>query len=97
VPVFFSMLVDVAFVTQGKVKDRPCVLDPTNKYREGQDILLYFCQSNIVEEPSDSGNLKIGIVNDVFKQWITNEYGKNSSISNKELREYIGKKIWQIS
>jgi len=92
VPVFFSMLVDVAFVTQGKVKDRPCVLDPTNKYREGQDILLYFCQSNIVEEPSDSGNLKIGIVNDVFKQWITNEYGKNSSISNKELREYMEKK-----
>jgi P4 family phage/plasmid primase-like protien len=92
VPVFFSMLVDVAFVTQGKVKDRPCVLEPTNKYREGQDILLYFCQSNIVEEPSDSGNLKIGIVNDVFKQWITNEYGKNSSISNKELREYMEKK-----
>jgi len=91
-PVFLSMLAEVAFRTQGKVSDRPCVLDPTNKYRQGQDILLDFCNTHILEEPCEYGNLKIGIVNDIFKQWCVNEYGKNNSITNKELREYMEKK-----
>jgi len=91
-PVFLSMLVQKAFETQGKVTDRPCVLEPTNNYRKGQDILLDFCNSCIVEEPSDIGNLKIGIINEVFTIWFKNEYGKSNPINSKELREYLEKK-----
>lgn len=92
VPVFLSMLTEVAFRTQGRVIDRSCVLEPTSRYREQQDSLLEFCHTYIIEEPGDCGNLKIGIVNDIFKQWAVNECGKNHNISNKELREYMEKK-----
>ena len=91
-PVFLSMLVDKAFETQGKVTDRPCVLEPTNNYRKGQDILLDFCTTFIVEEPGSFGNLKIGVVSEYFTNWYKNEYGKSNHISSKELREYLEKK-----
>jgi P4 family phage/plasmid primase-like protien len=91
-PVFFSMLVEKAFQTQGKVTDRPCVLDPTSNYRKAQDILLDFCNSCIVEEPGEFGNLKIGVINSLFTDWFKNEYGKSNTINTKELREYLEKK-----
>lgn len=92
-PVFLSMLVEKAFETQGKVIDRRCVLEPTENYRKGQDILLDFCNSCIVEEPSDIvGNLKIGTVTTAFNEWFKNEYGKSNGINSKELREYLEKK-----
>lgn len=92
-PVFLSILVEKAFQTQGKVIDRPCVLEPTENYRRGQDVISEFCHSQIVEEPNDAlGCLKIGIVNTIFNDWFKNEYGKTSHISSRELREYLEKK-----
>jgi len=91
-PVFLSMLVEKAFETQGKVTDRPCVLEPTNKYRKEQDILLEFCNSCIVDEPGEVGNLKVGVINNLFTEWFKNEYGKSNSINTKELRDYLEKK-----
>lgn len=93
VPVFLSMLVEVAFRTLGKVHDRPCVLEPTNKYRQGQDIFLEFCNLHIQNSASEYGNLKIGFVTDLFKQWHSNEYGNQKSAPRpKELRDYLEKK-----
>jgi P4 family phage/plasmid primase-like protien len=93
VPVFLSMLVEVAFKTQGKVKDRQCVLEPTNKYRQGQDVFLEFCNLYIQNGSSEYGNIKIGFVTDLFKQWHSNEYGNQKSTPRpKELRDYLERK-----
>lgn len=92
VPVFLSMLVNIAYKTQGKVKDRACVLEPTNKYREGQDIFLEFCNTHINEESSEMG-LKISFITEIFRAWHLNEFGnQKASPRPKELREYLEKK-----
>lgn len=95
-PVFLSMLVEKAFQTQGKVTDRPCVLEPTSNYRKGQDILLEFCTTYIVDEPGDS-KLIFSDITSKFTDWFKNEYGKATLINTKELREYIEKKYGKSS
>ena len=93
VPVFLSMLVEIAYETQGKVKDAECVLEPTKTYRNGQDIFLEFCNAFIIDSSEDNTHVKIGDIADVFKQWHTNEYGnQRSAPNNKELREYLERK-----
>ena len=48
-----------------------------------------FCMSHIVETPCDWGNLKIGIVNMIFKQWMIDEYPHRVHIPIKELKIFL--------
>ena len=95
-PVLFSMLVDIVYTTQGRVKDVPCVIEPTNQYRERQDPLLEFTRSSIKVEPEDNNMppLQISVIKDAFKQWCYNQYGTDKPLATtKELTEYITKKF----
>jgi P4 family phage/plasmid primase-like protien len=94
-PVFFSMLVDISFKTLGRVKDTNCVIEPTNKYRERQDVLLEFCRANIEESKDEDvtfPKLQISVIKDVFKQWHINQYGNSKQPTGKEISEYFNKK-----
>jgi hypothetical protein len=55
------------------------------------DIFGYFCKLHIEEKPSEYGNLKIGFVTDLFKQWFSNEFHKPSP-SYLVLKEYLEEK-----
>ena len=52
-PVLAYLLVDVAFETQGDVKDCPAVLSASNKYRDEQDKIAQFIRECIC--PGDEG------------------------------------------
>ena len=92
-PIFLSMLVDICFKTQGKVNDTPCVIEPTNKYREKQDVILEFCRSNIEEGPDNTfPKLQICVIKDYFKQWHINQYGNTKQPNGKEISDYFNKK-----
>ena len=92
-PVFFSMLVDISYRTLGRVKDTKCVIEPTNKYRERQDVLLEFCRANIKEgEDNMFPKLQISVIKDVFKQWHINQYGNSKQPNGKEITDYLNKK-----
>lgn len=54
-PVFLSILVDVAYKTQGKVNDVEPVLAATQEYRKNQDIIEKFMIENICDNPEKTG------------------------------------------
>ena len=75
-PVFFSMLVDIAFKTKGVVQDCDIVMAAANKYRASQDYLTEFFTERI-EENSEQRLLKTQVYTD-FRQWYTDNHGKVS-------------------
>ena len=90
-PVMLSMLVKIAYYTQGKVKDCAAVMKKSEEYRKGQDIILEFTSSCI--QTSISGDkLKISIIKDCFKNWYSSNYGNTKQPPYKELTEYMCKK-----
>jgi len=94
-PVLFSMFVDIVYRTQGRVKDVPCVIEPTNKYRERQDPLLEFSRASLKVESEDNNlpPLQISVIKDAFKQWCYNQYGTDKPLSTtKELTEFLVKR-----
>ena len=93
IPVFLSMLVNIVFKTKGRVNDRPCVLDPTNNYRNEQDVILEYCTENIeVHDAPCKNPLKLGIIYDSFKQWYSQEKGAVKIPPQKEIKSYFEKK-----
>jgi len=90
-PVMFSMLVNIAYKTQGKVTDCDAVMKKSEDYRKGQDIFLEYTTSCI--KPSDNKDkLRISIIKDSFKNWYSSNYGNNKSPPYKELVDYMCKK-----
>lgn len=93
-PVMLSMLVDIAYKTDGIVK--PCeVIDATTqKYRQSQDIHLEFINSQItVHDMPQPKKLKISIINDAFKNWHSSNHGGSKMPPLKDLKEYLIKKF----
>jgi P4 family phage/plasmid primase-like protien len=94
-PVMLSMLVDIAYRTQGIVNPCSTIDDATQKYRQSQDIYLEFINSNImVHDMPQPKKLKITTINDAFKNWHSSNHGTNGSKLPplKELKEYLNKK-----
>jgi len=90
-PIMFSMLVDIAYITQGKVKDCAAVMKKSNEYRKEQDILLDFATCCI--QTSVSGErLKFSIIQDSFKNWYSTNHGNTRPPPVQELKTYLGKK-----
>jgi phage/plasmid-associated DNA primase len=97
-PVFLSMLVQIAYETQGKVKDCEAVMKKSQDYRKEQDVFLEFTSSCIQTSPSVSGDkLKISIVKDCFKNWYSSNYGNGKNPPYKQLLDYMGKKYGRTS
>ena len=55
------------------------------------DVFDNFCNNHIEEKPSTYGNLKLGLVTDLFKQWHSIEY-KKSAPKPRCFREYMEQK-----
>lgn len=92
--VFASMLVNIAFETQGKVTDCDAVLAASNSYRESQDYIAEFISDRLVVDPS-------GIVSKVelsqeFKVWYDSTYGRGAP-NVKEVQAYMDKKFKKCS
>ena len=92
-PVMLSLLVEKAYVTQGKVTDCDEVLASSNRYRQSQDIYLDFIGQCIQEHKMPQPcNLKLTAVTDCFKNWYSVNHG-SKVMPLKELKEYLNKKF----
>ena len=89
-PIYFAMLVDIAFKTKGKVEDCDIVMASANKYRASQDYLTEFLNERIVEN-SDQRLLKTVAYND-FRVWYTDNHGKGVP-KGKELYEFLENRL----
>ena len=93
-PIMLSMLVDIAFKTQGKVKDVKPVLAATEMYRQDQDVLLEFYNTYINPVPSKGGyGVKQRDLFSKFKDWYASNCTRAGMMpSGKELQKYFEKK-----
>ena len=88
-PVLMSMLVKLAFETNGNVKDAKIVTEISDKYREGQDYISEFVKDKIVRK-QNSKIRKTDLIEE-FKKWYINNHGKNYLPNNKEIVDYMDK------
>ena len=93
-PIFISMLVKIAFETEGNVPDCEYVLNASNKYRIGQDHIAAFVSENIVKTGDIKDRIKKQELANHFKYWFTQEQGNNKKIpKGEELYMYMDKKF----
>ena len=88
--VFMSMLVELAFVNNGNVKDCQIVLATSEQYRKNQDQLAEFIQDRIVVEPT--GSVKETELYETFKEWWNLYHGRGMP-KGKQLFDYITNKF----
>ena len=88
-PVLMSMLVDLAFETEGRVKDAAVVMAVSDKYREGQDYLTEFAKDKIIRKRD--GKIKKTEILEEFKNWYIMHYGRNNLPNGKEITDYMDK------
>lgn len=94
-PIFLSLLVEISFSNKGIVKDTGIVLSSSNKYREGEDCYAEFCDEKIVRE--EGSELKTNEVWTEFKEWYSDNYGRNNDKTRKGLFNYIDNKFGSFS
>ena len=94
-PVLLSMLVEIAYETQGKVTDVTKVTEATNGYRKEQDLISEYIGENIIELPDKYGRAVIEHeLLSKFKDWASQMHNNsNRGIpSGKEVSAYMEKK-----
>tara|TARA_B100001059_G_scaffold156566_1_gene156092 strand:+ start:1014 stop:3806 length:2793 start_codon:yes stop_codon:yes gene_type:complete len=89
-PVLLSMLVEIAYKTEGNVTDYDIVMQASNQYRDDQDYLTEFVKENIVV--SDGDRIKKGELCEQYKQWFEQQFGKRAS-NTKELYAFMDKRF----
>ena len=89
-PLLMSMLVNIAFETQGNVKDCSIVMAGSDMYREGQDYLTEFAKEKIIRK--HDGKIKKTELLEEFKNWFIMLYGRNNLPNGKEITDYMNKK-----
>tara|TARA_Y100000813_G_scaffold198588_1_gene187879 strand:+ start:806 stop:3736 length:2931 start_codon:yes stop_codon:yes gene_type:complete len=87
---FLTMLVEKAFVNQGRVKDCEAVLCASKEYREREDYLAQFAAEKLLV--SQGSVIKKAQVSEEFKLWYGVNFGGKPP-SPKGLHEYIDKKF----
>jgi P4 family phage/plasmid primase-like protien len=92
-PVFASMLVNIAFETEGNVPDCEYVLNASNKYRNGQDHIAAFVTENILKTGNSKDRIKKQELANHFKYWFTQEQGNKKMPKGEELYMYMDKKF----
>jgi len=92
-PIFTSMLVKIAFETEGNVPDCEYVLNASNKYRVGQDHIAGFVSENIVKTGDNKDRIKKQELAQHFKYWFTQEQGNKRMPKGEELYMYMDKKF----
>ena len=92
-PVLLSLLVDIAYRTQGKVTDVEIVTSATASYRQDQDVYLEYINENLVKIEKGKGK-GIGIleVQSHFREWLKKTH-PTISVDKKELQKYLNTKF----
>lgn len=86
---FLAMLVERAYVNQGRVTDCPTVLSASNEYRERQDYLAEFVRDKVVK--CDGSTVRKSQLSEEFKMWFNINFGtKNPRPQN--LYDYMDKR-----
>jgi len=95
-PIFASMLVNIAFQTEGIVSDCETVQKSSEKYRKNQDHIDCFITDNIIRtnDPTDAIGKKE--LQDEFVKWYETSYGSGKKVKIAELYEAIEKKFEPI-
>tara|TARA_R110002072_G_scaffold250658_1_gene409400 strand:- start:44 stop:2884 length:2841 start_codon:yes stop_codon:yes gene_type:complete len=86
-PIFASMLVDIAYKTEGKVKDVKAVTSTSDKYRQDQDYLSEFAKEKIHKQKD--GKIKRTEIMEEFKNWYIINYGRGTLPNGKEITDYM--------
>tara|TARA_B100001173_G_scaffold310723_1_gene325958 strand:- start:52 stop:2916 length:2865 start_codon:yes stop_codon:yes gene_type:complete len=88
-PILASILVDLAFKKEGKVKDVSIVTAVSDKYRNSQDYLSEFAKEKILRK-RDTKMKKTELLEE-FKNWYISNYGRNNLPNGKEITDYCDK------
>jgi len=91
--VFASMLVDIAYETQGKVKDCEEVVAASNAYRQSQDTIAEFIADQLEVDNNPNSKIQQAVLTQHFKTWYENNYDRKGRPTNKELIAYMDKKF----
>jgi P4 family phage/plasmid primase-like protien len=96
--VFASMLVDIAYATNGMVVDSPIVMSSSNSYRERQDYIAEFIRDKVLICTDNSMGNKISKteLNTEFTLWYQATYGRGGP-SAKDVHAYMDKKFSKIT
>ena len=86
-----SMLVEVAFVNQGVVKDCQEVTEYTSKYRQSQDAILCFFAAKIERVPNKKCQIAMTNLHRSFKEWYNFNYNDKYIPKNKEIDTAMNK------
>lgn len=90
-PIFVSMLVKLAFETDGEVIDCTEVVAASNKYRQSQDNISAFINDKI--EKCEGANVGKRILSDTFKEWYMSVCGGRKIPRITELEDAMNKKF----
>lgn len=88
-PVLMAMLVDIAYVKQGIVKDCDIVMSSSSQYREGQDYLAEFAKEKIRRKVG--ALIKKTELLNTFKEWYQGNYGRGVP-KGRELYDFMEKR-----
>ena len=91
VPIFASMLVKIAFETNGNVEDCDIVMASSNKYRQGQDHISAFVDEMVRKK--EGKKIKKSELCEQFKLWFQEQQGSRKMPKGVELCEYMDKKF----
>jgi len=92
-PVFASMLVKIAFETDGNVPDCEYIINASNKYRNGQDHIAAFVKENLLKTGDNKDRIRKQELANHFKFWFTQEQGNKKMPKGEELYMYMDKKF----
>lgn len=87
---FMAMLVQKAFLTDGKVEECDVVVQASKRYQESQDFIAEFIRDKIVQDPKSI--LRKSELNTQFSTWYRETYGHNVP-SPKDVHVYMDKKF----
>jgi P4 family phage/plasmid primase-like protien len=92
-PIFASMLVDIAFDTNGDVADCQTVSDASKNYRKGQDHIAAFVNERIIKTGEIKDKIGKVSLQQEFKIWFLQEQGGKKIPKGEELYSYMEKKF----
>ena len=92
-PVFASMLVDIAFETNGDVVDCQTVAEASKNYRKGQDHIAAFVNERIIKTGENKDKIGKVSLQQEFKIWFLQEQGGKKIPKGEELYSYMEKKF----
>ncbi len=85
---FLSMLVERAFMNQGRITDCEIVLSASNAYKVGQDYIAEFARDKITKCPGNT--VRKSQLSEEFRMWYSVNYATKNP-SPKKLHEYMDK------